>query len=123
CLLNPFNHMTHAAQNHLSREEHRSADDHSTSTHRLVQWGHEVEHLYRLGVFAAIRFFCAGGVLGFGLPLLSATAPAIRSFNAGSLMRSPSWISMARVDLASRPALKRPCGSFSEAPLKKLTLT
>src|SRR5262245_13822488 len=45
------------------------------------------------------------------------------SFSAASLMPSPSLMSIARVALASRPALNRPCGSSSEAPLKKLILT
>ena len=52
-----------------------------------------------------------------------ATAARMRSCRAVSLTASPSWRSMARVALASRPALNRPAGSLSEAPLKKLSFT
>jgi NAD(P)-dependent dehydrogenase (short-subunit alcohol dehydrogenase family) len=59
------------------------------------------------------------GRRGFGLLLpsrLSATAARIRSFNAGSLIFSLSWMSMARRTFPSRLELNRPEGSFNAAP-------
>lgn len=53
---------------------------------------------------------------------LWATAAPIRRFNASASTLSPSWKSMARVVLASRPALNRCCSS-REAPLKKFSFT
>src|SRR5262245_46692785 len=45
------------------------------------------------------------------------------AFNAFSSILSPSWKSMARLVLPSRLELKRPDGSFSEAPLAKVIFT
>ena len=47
------------------------------------------------------------------------TAARTRVFNAFSLIRSPSWKSMARRVLPSRLELKRPEGSFSAAPWRR----
>ena len=52
-----------------------------------------------------------------------ATAARIRVFKAFSLTISPSWKSMARLALPSRPELKRPDGSSNEAPLGNVILT
>lgn len=54
---------------------------------------------------------------------LSCTAARTRSWKAVSSSSSPSWRSIARLVLPSRLALKRPRGSFSEAPLAKVTFT
>src|SRR5215467_6346012 len=53
----------------------------------------------------------------------SATAARKRSFNAASLIVSPSWKSIARLTFPSRLELNRPAGSFNAAPLAKVTLT
>src|SRR6516162_5250223 len=45
------------------------------------------------------------------------------AFNAFSSILPPSWKSMARLVLPSRLELKRPEGSFSEAPLAKVIFT
>src|SRR6516164_8239769 len=45
------------------------------------------------------------------------------AFNAFSSILAPSWKSMARLVLPSRLELKRPEGSFSEAPLAKVIFT
>src|SRR5438876_3684115 len=47
----------------------------------------------------------------------------MRAFRASSSSLSPSWKSMARLALASRLELKRPEGSFREAPLAKVIFT
>src|SRR5438270_8246575 len=47
----------------------------------------------------------------------------MRAFRASSSSLSPSWKSMARLVLPSRLELKRPEGSFREAPLAKVILT
>src|SRR4051812_43584416 len=60
---------------------------------------------------------------GFGLPEFSATDARMSSCKAGSLIVSPARMSIARVALASRPPLNKPCGSSSAAPLKKFSLT
>src|SRR5262249_33949511 len=54
---------------------------------------------------------------------LKSTATRIKSFSAASSSLSVSLKSMARVPLASSPALKSFFGSLSEAPLKKFSLT
>ena len=63
------------------------------------------------------------GYLFFPADKLWATAARIRSFKADASILSPSLKSMARVFLASRPALNIPFGSFRDAPLKKLSFT
>src|SRR6476620_791396 len=45
------------------------------------------------------------------------------AFNALSSILSPSWKSMARLVLPSRLELKRPDGSSSDAPLRKVIFT
>src|SRR5688572_19438704 len=47
----------------------------------------------------------------------------MRAFRAFSSSLSPSWKSMARLTLPSRLELKRPEGSFREAPLAKVIFT
>src|SRR6266545_3902133 len=47
----------------------------------------------------------------------------MRAFRASSSSLSPSWKSMARLALPSRLELKRPEGSFREAPLAKVIFT
>src|SRR5881296_2860678 len=47
----------------------------------------------------------------------------MRAFRAFLSSLSPSWKSMARLTLPSRLELKRPEGSFSEAPLAKVIFT
>src|SRR5712692_2124537 len=47
----------------------------------------------------------------------------MRAFRASSSSLSPSWKSMARLVLPSRLELKRPEGSFREAPLAKVIFT
>src|SRR6266568_4047560 len=47
----------------------------------------------------------------------------MRAFRAPSSSVSPSWKSMARLALPSRLELKRPEGSFREAPLAKVIFT
>src|SRR3984893_15242068 len=47
----------------------------------------------------------------------------MRAFRATSSSLSPSWKSMARLTLPSRLELKRPEGSFREAPLAKVIFT
>src|SRR5258708_19415614 len=47
----------------------------------------------------------------------------MRSFKAASSTLSPSWMSMARLTFPSRLELKRPEGSFNEAPLANVILT
>src|SRR5690242_8207740 len=47
----------------------------------------------------------------------------MRAVRAFSSTLSPSWKSMARLVLPSRLELKRPKGSFSEAPLAKVIFT
>src|SRR2546422_7810053 len=47
----------------------------------------------------------------------------MRAFRASSSSLSPSWKSMARLALPSRLELKRPEGSFREAPLTKVIFT
>ena len=59
----------------------------------------------------------------FLLSRLSATAARIRSFKAASSILSSSWMSMARRTFPSRLELKRPEGSFNEAPLAKVSFT
>ena len=54
---------------------------------------------------------------------LWATAARIKSFKSEAAISSPPPKSIARVLLASRPALKSPFGSFKDAPLKKLSFT
>src|ERR1700752_940706 len=54
---------------------------------------------------------------------LSATAARTRSFNATSLILSPSWMSMARLTFPSRLELNRPAGSCNAAPLANVILT
>src|SRR5205823_932412 len=49
---------------------------------------------------------------------LWATAARRRSCKAAASRSAPAYRSMAREAFASRPALKRPCGSASAAPLK-----
>src|SRR5579862_3271984 len=62
--------------------------------------------------------------LGLLLPArLSATAARMRSFNAASLILSPSCRSMARRTFPSRLELNRPAGSCSAAPFAKVILT
>src|ERR1700733_3571462 len=64
--------------------------------------------------------------LGLAVPLtvrFSWTASRIRAFNAGSLIFSFSWMSMARRMLPSRLELKSLAGSLSAAPLAKVSLT
>src|SRR5438874_342772 len=51
------------------------------------------------------------------------TAARMSAFNAFSSILSPSWKSMARLVLPSRLELKRPDGSWSEAPLAKVSFT
>src|SRR6266536_26517 len=55
--------------------------------------------------------------------LFKATAARMRAFRASSSSLSPSWKSMARLALPSRLELKRPEGSFREAPLAKVIFT
>src|SRR5215207_7075933 len=55
--------------------------------------------------------------------MFSATAARMSAFKAASSMVSPSWMSMARLTLPSRLALKRRDGSASEAPLAKVSFT
>src|SRR3989442_8785939 len=50
-------------------------------------------------------------------------AARMRAFRASSSSLSPSWKSMARLALPSRLELKRPEGSFREAPLAKVIFT
>src|SRR6185312_5612423 len=65
-----------------------------------------------------------GAFLDFSLPCrLSATAARISSFNAASLIVSPSWISIARLTFPSRLELNRPEGSASAAPLANVIFT
>src|SRR5438132_263503 len=47
----------------------------------------------------------------------------MRAFRVSSSSLSPSWKSMARLALPSRLELKRPEGSFREAPLAKVIFT
>src|SRR5882762_1769217 len=47
----------------------------------------------------------------------------MRAFRAFSSSLSPSWKSMARLVLPSRLELKRPEGSFRDAPLAKVVFT
>src|SRR5436309_8903876 len=47
----------------------------------------------------------------------------MRAFRASSSSLSPSWKSMARLVLPARLELKRPEGSFREAPLAKVIFT
>src|SRR5438876_8933381 len=47
----------------------------------------------------------------------------MRAFRASSSSLSPGWKSMARLALPSRLELKRPAGSFREAPLAKVIFT
>src|ERR1700716_4079006 len=63
------------------------------------------------------------GYLFFSADKLWATAARIRFFKPDASILSPSLKSMARVFLASMPALNKPFGSFSDAPLKKLSFT
>src|SRR5437764_2467529 len=63
---------------------------------------------------------CAGF---FASELLRATAARISALNALASISSPSWMSMARLTLPSRLALKSLVGSCSEAPLKKVSFT
>src|SRR5262249_3026380 len=71
----------------------------------------------------------AANVYAFGLsrraaePVLRATAARMSAFSALSSILSPSWISIARLVLPSRLALKRPEGSSNEAPLAKVIFT
>src|SRR3954471_19919944 len=55
--------------------------------------------------------------------VFSAAAARMSAFSASSSISSPSWMSMARLVLPSRLELKRPEGSFSEAPLAKVIFT
>ena len=48
--------------------------------------------------------------------VLRMTAARTRSFNASSLILSPSWKSMARLALPPRLELKRPAGSLARHP-------
>src|SRR5947207_2155422 len=52
--------------------------------------------------------------------VFSATAARMSACNAFASILSPSWKSMARLVLPSRLELKRPEGSFNEAPLAKV---
>src|SRR5699024_9337229 len=54
---------------------------------------------------------------------LSATAALMSCLNADASIRLFSWISIARRVLPFRPALNRPVGSSSAAPLAKVSLT
>jgi heptosyltransferase-2 len=55
--------------------------------------------------------------------VFSAAASRMRDLNAFSSILSPSPMSIARLILPSRLALKRPEGSFSKAPLAKVNFT
>src|SRR6185312_9483906 len=55
--------------------------------------------------------------------ILCATAARIRALNAASSISSVSWMSMARRTFPSMLELNNPEGSFSEAPLAKVSLT
>src|ERR1019366_1437323 len=55
--------------------------------------------------------------------VFSATAALMSAFNAFSSILSPLWKSMARLVLPSRLELKRPKGSFNDAPLAKVIFT
>src|SRR5256885_16178288 len=61
---------------------------------------------------------------GFDLPeLLRATAWRTSALKADPSTSSPSWMSIARRVFPSRLELKRPAGSFSDAPLANVSLT
>src|SRR5213079_1329800 len=61
---------------------------------------------------------------GFDLPqLLRATAWRTSALKADSSTSSPSWMSIARRTFPSRLELKRRAGSFSDAPLAKVSFT
>ncbi len=53
----------------------------------------------------------------------SATAARTRAWNAFASIPSPSLRSTARRAFPSRLALKRPAGSFSDAPFMKVSFT
>src|SRR5262245_10849071 len=57
------------------------------------------------------------------LALFKATAARTKVFSAFSSIFSPSWKSMARLVFPSRLELKRPEGSFRDAPLAKVIFT
>src|SRR4029434_8783725 len=60
----------------------------------------------------------------FDLPeLLRATAWRTSALKADSSTSSPSWMSIARRTFPSRLELKRRAGSFSDAPLAKVSFT
>src|SRR5271154_7047547 len=67
--------------------------------------------------FAGFEFVCdlAG--------LLKATAWRTRAWKADWLTSSPSWMSIARRTFPSRLEVKRRAGSFSDAPLAKVSFT
>jgi hypothetical protein len=74
--------------------------------------------------YAFLRYSSQFAVhLFFPADKLWATAERTRSLKAGASILLPSLKSMARVFLASRPALNIPFGSFRDAPLKKLSFT
>src|SRR5215470_3639798 len=61
---------------------------------------------------------------GFDLTkLLRATACRTSALKADASTSSPSWMSIARRTLPSRLELKRRAGSFSDAPLAKVSFT
>ena len=73
----------------------------------------------RTGIGLHILNSCRGH-LQLELPATAARTSALR---CELLMASPSWRSIDRDVFASRPLLKRRCGSGSDAPLKKLIFT
>src|SRR5438309_2380782 len=75
--------------------------------------------LFRGGIPYDFAFF-----LGFDLPeLLRATAWRTSALKADSSTSSPSWMSIARRTFPSRLELKRPAGSFRDAPLANVSFT
>src|ERR1700683_1699320 len=81
----------------------------SASLARRARWGLRVQD------FAFFE--------GFLPELLRATAWRTRALKADVLTCSPSWISIARRTFPSRLELNRWAGSFSDAPLAKVSLT
>jgi hypothetical protein len=78
---------------------------------------------YRFGREAGVSLFVQSGTPVAGYDAFNSAAERTRALNASSSMSSPSWRSMARLTLPSRLELKRPAGSFREAPLAKVSFT
>ena len=117
----------HRCQRPVERNQARLAD---RSRHRI-----RVEELRQLCVSVLEGPACHTTIIAagcydfaffdpFDLPeVLRSTASRTSALKADASTSSPSWISIARRTFPSRLELKRPAGSFNDAPLANVSLT